>query len=498
MFSASARTMASAGNVGLGVTVGDGVTLGVGVSLGVGVTVGEGTAVGVAGSQAVLARGSATMQTTATSAVIGALHKGRGARRITWPLYARCALAQGGVNSAERGLQNHRASDGWAGILRGAMRKNELLASARVVFMGTPDFAVPTLRRLLEETTVVGVFTRPDRPAGRGRSMRSSPVAEVARADGVPLFQPRGLRRGPDAAPALEALAALESDVVVVAAYGLILPAEALGVARHGALNVHASLLPRWRGAAPIHHAILAGDPQSGITIMLMDEGLDTGPVLSMEAIDIGPEETAGELFDRLAELGADLLVKTLPEWISGSVTPAPQDHEAATHAPRLSKADGALDWSRPAEELALQVRGLHPWPGAFTHMSDGSRLKVHVARADSSGTGTTPALTATPTSTLQSIQPSTSTPAQPSADRVLLGTVVNLDGSPGVCTGHGVLVLERIQAAGGRAMNAADFMRGRPELLGQVLGEKPPEAGLSADQPHTGTARSDVPSASR
>ena len=339
------------------------------------------------------------------------------------------------------------------------MEDNQPPTTPRVVFMGTPDFAVPTLRRLLDETAVVGVFTQPDRPAGRGRALRSSPVADVARAAGVPLFQPKGLRRGPEAEPALRALADLRPDVVVVAAYGLILPAAALNAGRHGALNVHASLLPRWRGAAPIQHAIIAGDAETGVTIMAMDEGLDTGPIVALEATAIGARETAGELSERLALIGADLLVRTLPQWIAGRLEAVPQDHSAATLAPSLTKADGELNWALSATALAQRVRGLDPWPGTFMYLPDGLRLKVHAASA---GPADDPA------------GADDSGPVPP-------GTFIDRGGLPAVVTASGLLVLERVQAAGGRVIDAADFLRGRRDIVGgrrEFVGGRADESG--------------------
>ncbi len=251
-------------------------------------------------------------------------------------------------------------------------------APYRCVFMGTPEFAVPTLSRLLLEHHLVGVCTQPDRPAGRGRRLAASPVKALATAHGVPVFQPASLRKDP---AAVAELARLAPDVVVVAAYGLILPPAVLEVAPGGALNVHASLLPRWRGAAPVAHAILAGDAETGVTIMRMDAGLDTGPMLARRAGPILAQDTTGTLTGRLAEWGADLLAATLPRWMAGEITPEEQDETLATLAPRLAAADGYLDWSLAAATLARRVRAMHPWPGAFT-LLDGARLKVHVVTA--------------------------------------------------------------------------------------------------------------------
>lgn len=310
----------------------------------------------------------------------------------------------------------------------------------RVAFLGTPHFAVPTLRRLLPAHDVVAVLAQPDRPSGRGRGVARGPVAQLADAAEVPVLQPVRLRRGPEAEAAKAALAALRPDVLVVAAYGLILPADVLAIAPHGALNVHASLLPRWRGAAPVQAAILAGDAETGVSIMLLDEGLDTGPVLAREATPIGEAETAGQLSARLAELGGGLLEETLPRWVAGELRAEPQDEAAATHAPKLAKADGALDPAWPADELARRVRGLDPWPGAFLRLPDGRRLKVLAAAAETAVE-----------------------PAPP-------GTLRLLGGRLGMDAADGWLWLERVQPEGRPPMDGASFLRGRPDLQGAMI----------------------------
>jgi len=312
-------------------------------------------------------------------------------------------------------------------------------ARSRVVFMGTPHFAVPTLRRLLPTHDVVAVFAQPDRPAGRGRGVVRGPVAALADAAHVPVHQPARLRRGPEADAAKAALAALDPDVLVVAAYGLILPADVLAMARFGALNVHGSLLPRWRGAAPVQAAVMAGDAQTGVSIMLLDEGLDTGPVLARRAVAIGAEETAGQLSARLAELGGALLAETLPRWTAGAIRPDAQDEALATYAPKLTKSEGALAWDAAAEALVRQVRGLDPWPGAYLTLPDGSRVKVLAARTIDA-------------------------PAAPQ------GTLRLIEGEPAVATAEGWLRLERVQPEGRGPMAGAAFLRGRAEIEGAVL----------------------------
>jgi methionyl-tRNA formyltransferase len=257
----------------------------------------------------------------------------------------------------------------------------------RVVFMGTPDFAVPILRALVEHAPpgllwaggldIVGVITRPDKPAGRGQRLIYSPVKQYAVERGVPVHQPGSLRR-PEAQQLLRALA---PDLIVVAAFGQILPREVLDLPEYGCLNVHASLLPRHRGASPVAGALLAGDTETGASIMLMDEGLDTGPVVARRAVPIQPGETAGELTDRLAVLGATLLVQTLPTWLARGIGPEPQDESKATMTRPLHKEDGHLDWHTSAIPLERAVRAYSPWPGAVTTW-EGRQLKVLRARA--------------------------------------------------------------------------------------------------------------------
>jgi len=246
-----------------------------------------------------------------------------------------------------------------------------------IVFMGTPDFAVPTFRALdRSEHRIVGVFCQPDRAAGRRRKVVFGPVKQAALEAGLPVFQPLRLRGNREAREQLEAL---KPDVAVVVAYGLILPMKVLAVPRLGCINVHASLLPRWRGAAPIQHALLHGDPETGVTTMQIDRGLDTGDILLQERLSLGPRTTAPELSATLAELGADLLLRTLDRLDRGDIRPVSQDDGLATLAPQLKKEDGLICWDRPAVELDRQVRGLNPWPGTYT-FCNGSRLRILVA----------------------------------------------------------------------------------------------------------------------
>lgn len=308
---------------------------------------------------------------------------------------------------------------------------------AKVVFMGTPEFAVPTLQTLIDTQTVVGVVTQPDRPAGRGRQLRPSPVKEVAQAHDLPLYQPKSLRKEETAAP----LRAWNPDVIVVAAFGQILRPHVLSLPPHGCINVHASLLPRWRGASPIQHAIMAGDAETGITLMQMDEGLDTGPIYVQESLPIRPDETAATLHDRLAQLGADMAGRYLDDILAGRIPARPQGDGQSTYAPMIKKEAGELDWQQPAEALDRHVRAMTPWPGAFTSWQ-GQNLKIlRAAPAD----GRLP------------------------DDRC--GAVVQRDDAVIVLAGKGGLRLEQVQLAGKQAMDVDEFVRGRPDFVGSVLG---------------------------
>ena len=306
----------------------------------------------------------------------------------------------------------------------------------RILFYGTPDFAVPTLEALCARHEVTGVVTQPDRPAGRGQRPRESAIKVLARQRGLPVIQPARLR-DPEWPERLRALTpAGRPDVAVVVAYGQILPQPILDLPARGSINVHASLLPRYRGAAPIAWAIVRGERETGITTFRMDAGMDTGPILLQRATPIGAEETAGELAGRLAVLGATLAVETLRHL--DELVPVAQDGGAATDAPRLRKADGPLDWTRPAVELAARVRGLNPWPGATTTAASG-RLLVGRARA-LPGSGAPGTLTAHPA-----------------------GLAVG--------TGHGLLLPLEVQPENRRAMTWDAFLRGARLEPGARLG---------------------------
>lgn len=245
-----------------------------------------------------------------------------------------------------------------------------------VIFAGTPEFAVPTLQALIDSHhEVVAVYTQPDRPAGRGRQLAASPVKQCALAHDIPVFQPKTLRDQ----QAQQTLAAHQADVMVVVAYGLILPAAVLQAPKQGCINVHGSLLPRWRGAAPIQRAVLAGDAETGVTIMQMDEGLDTGPMLRKVSCAINATDTSHDLYQRLAPLGADALLATLSDIEQGQLQAQAQDDAQATHAAKLNKADAVIDWQLPAAQIDRNIRGYFPWPVA-TFALDDLRIKVHEA----------------------------------------------------------------------------------------------------------------------
>lgn len=310
---------------------------------------------------------------------------------------------------------------------------------ARVVFLGTPEFAVPSLRALAEHPAfeVVGVVTQPDRPAGRGQQIQPSAVKRQAEALGLPVFQPESLRDP----TAVEHLRGWQPDVMVVAAFGQILRQPALEVAPFGCINVHASLLPRWRGAAPIQYAIRAGDSETGITIMKMDRGLDTGPILAQRAVPIMPDETGASLHDRLATLGAQILPDVLLAYLRGEIIPQPQPEEGVTLAPALKKEDGLIDWAQPAIEIDRQVRAYTPWPGTFTYLN-GEVFKV---------------LSGSP-------RPDETSHAPP-------GTLIKQAGDLAVQTGAGLYLLGEVQPAGKKRMSAQAFLAGRHEVIGQKLG---------------------------
>ncbi len=315
----------------------------------------------------------------------------------------------------------------------------------RVVFMGTPEFAVPILEALRRgPDELCGVVCQPDRPAGRGRKLTPPPVKRAALLHGIPVLQPEKLR----AAEALEQIRHLAPELIAVAAYGKILPPAWLQLPPRGCVNVHASLLPRYRGAAPIQWAILEGETVTGVTIMQMNERMDAGDILLQRDTAIGPEETCGQLQERLAELGALALCEAIEGLRRGELRARPQDESAATLAPRLEKADGRIDWRRPAVEIERRTRAFNPWPSAYTQLGD-LQLKVHRARV------------------VVTDEPSAS---RPPAEAVP-GTVVEVRDLPVVACGEGLLRLEEVQLEGRQQLDGASFARGARLQRGVVLG---------------------------
>lgn len=325
----------------------------------------------------------------------------------------------------------------------------------RIVFAGTPEIAVPTLNALLDSVHDVPlVITQPDRAAGRGRKRIRPPVAELAGSRGVPLLQPESINQ-PEAARRIREPA---PDVLVVFAYGKRLTRRVLKIPRLGACNLHASLLPRYRGAAPIHHAILNGEIETGITVQRMGEDIDTGPILAQRAIRISPEETAGELSDRLATLAAELIVPTLEALDAGAIAEQPQDPALASKAPRLCKANGAIPWNRPAQDVANFVRAMTPWPGAFTFTwTSGAEARPRIIL-----------LAARP---VDHPGPDAAHAVGPVATP---GTIVRADTELVVATGDGFLTVQRVKPEGGKPMDAAAYLRGHAVRAGDRFREHP------------------------
>lgn len=295
----------------------------------------------------------------------------------------------------------------------------------RIVFMGTPDFAVPSLEALLKRGhEIVAVYTQPDKPKGRGHKLLSPPVKELAMQHGIPVYQPVSLRKE----EAIEELRALQPELIVVAAYGKILPVAVLEIPPRGCINVHGSLLPKYRGAAPIQWAVLNGDAVSGVTIQQMGEGIDTGDILAKAETEIGADETSGELFDRLMVIGAELLIKTIDKL--DSIVPEPQDEALATHAAMLSKEMGVVDWTKTAQEVHNLVRGLNPWPVAVCTV-EGKRMKIFRTQIIEA--------------------------------RGKPGVLTNLNGEMTVFCGENAVQLAEIQPENGKRMRGSDYLRGHP-----------------------------------
>jgi methionyl-tRNA formyltransferase len=322
----------------------------------------------------------------------------------------------------------------------------------RIIYMGTPRFAVPALAALIDGAApgdilaegyeIVTVITRPDKPAGRGREVVFAPVKQLALEHGIPVWQPGSFKKAEHSA----ALAAYHADCYIVAAFGQILPQKVLDQPRYGTLNIHASLLPKYRGADPIAEAIVQGDRETGVSIMLLDAGIDTGPVLSRHRLTIDADETTGSLTKRLAELGAQALTETFPLWIAGKLTPEPQDTMRATHTRMLTKEDGLIDWSQAAAVLARKVRAYQPWPAAYTHWR-GKLLKI---------------IAATPLDVEL-------------ADSLLPGTVGVREEighkALTVATGSGLLLVKHLQLEGKKALSAEEFLRGYSQISEDILG---------------------------
>ncbi|GLV57684.1 methionyl-tRNA formyltransferase [Dictyobacter sp. S3.2.2.5] len=322
----------------------------------------------------------------------------------------------------------------------------------RIIYMGTPHFAVPALETLIKGRApgeilpdgyeIATVITRPDKPAGRGRGVVYSPVKQVAMEHEIPVWQPGSFKKQANS----DALAEYKADLYIVAAFGQILPQKVLDQPRYGTLNIHASLLPRYRGPDPIAEAIIQGDHESGVSIMLLDAGIDTGPVLARYAVPIDAEETTGSLTGKLAELGAQALLEILPQWVESKITPEPQDEGRATHTHMLTKEDGLIDWTRPAAVLARKIRAYQPWPGAYTHWR-GKLLKI---------------ISAQPLSNVEltvAATPGTVSIREEAGHKVLV-----------VTTGSGLLLIKQLQLEGKKALGVDEFLRGYANIAGETL----------------------------
>jgi methionyl-tRNA formyltransferase len=322
----------------------------------------------------------------------------------------------------------------------------------RIIYMGTPYFAVPALNALVQGSApgvvlpegyeIVAVITRPDKPAGRGREIAFSPVKQAALAHGLAVWQPGSFKKPENSA----ALAAYHADLIIVAAFGQILPQIVLDQPRYGTLNIHASLLPKYRGPDPIAEAILQGDSETGVSIMLLDAGVDTGPVLLRRSIPLAEDDTTGSLTLKLAELGAQALLEALPLWVASKIAPIPQDEQQASHTRMLTKEHGKICWDLSAAVLARQVRAYMPWPGSYTYWR-GKLLKI---------------VTAHPISVEPAVAgaPGTVSLREEAGHQVLA-----------VTTGSGLLIVNHLQLAGKRAMGVEEFLRGYSQIVGEVLG---------------------------
>ncbi len=301
----------------------------------------------------------------------------------------------------------------------------------KIIFAGTPDFALPSLRALLDsEHEIVAVYTQPDRPAGRGRKLTASPVKQLALENHIPVHQPPTLKDS----IAQQQLANLHADLMVVIAYGLLLPQAVLDIPKHGCINVHGSLLPRWRGAAPIQRAIIAGDKTTGITIMQMDAGLDTGDMLAMRVCDIDIDDTSQDMHDRLSEMGATLLLDVIDQIANDALKPIKQDDAKATYAKKITKAEAEIDWTQSAQQIVQRIHGFNPWPGSVTRFND-QVLKVWQAQVVECETSTTP------------------------------GMVINKDKVLDIAAGKNAVRLVAVQLAGGKRITAQDLLNAHRDI---------------------------------
>ncbi len=310
----------------------------------------------------------------------------------------------------------------------------------KVLFMGTPDFAAVALEKLIaSDHELLGVVTQPDKQKGRGHELSISPVKEIALKNGIPVYQPSKVKKDVEFHDMVKAM---EPEVIVVAAFGQILPKTFLEIPPYGCINIHGSLLPKYRGAAPIQYSILDGESETGITIMYMDEGIDTGDMILQESLPIAENETGGSLFDKMAHLGADLLLKALDQVVAGTAVRIPQDNEKATYVKVLSKEMGLLDFSQPAVKLERMIRGFNPWPSAYTYL-EGKTLKLWLA----------------------GVEPLTDSPVEP-------GQIIELrKDSMVVATGKDALVIKELQLEGKKRMTTDAFLRGYQVTCGTILG---------------------------
>jgi methionyl-tRNA formyltransferase len=328
------------------------------------------------------------------------------------------------------------------------MLKLPAMKAVKAIFMGTPDFAETCLRYFrANDLNIAAVYTQQDKPTGRGRALEAPPVKRAAIELGLPVYQPQNFRGGTSIAE----LAALEPEVIIVSAYGQILPQAVLAIPRLGCLNIHPSLLPRFRGVSPIPAAIMEGDLWTGVSVMLLDAGTDTGPVFSSAQVPLFSTDTTGSLSVKLARIGAQLVLDILPSWEQGQIVAVPQDSSRATYCRKLSKEEGEIDWKMPAAAISRRVRAFNPWPGAFTFW-EGKQLRIIDA------------------------QPSASVPEASATEASAPGQVISLPGTKsafGVATCAGVLAVSSVQMEGRKAMPAGDFLRGQRGMMGALLGQQ-------------------------